>query len=518
VTCPAVRLPTQTQSDHRRPGIFPGRRFASAAAVACVAAAGAVAPPARAAADQAVVSATIFPGTAGSVSSQQVMLSTLDTCDPYQGPSSIALLPSSNQQPISQPAWTLGTILTCGLQIPSGDVNAVQVVAFSGSYESPLSNAQIFDSDQYPGTDGALPTIYVDGGEDQTTYVRPPMSTTDQNAVDSVTEQGDPISVIVFENQPPLVVTTAQSPVAGSQEATEQVTLGATVTAADGTAIPSSALTFSWTVNNAQPLSGPAPVATVGPGVTPVTVQVYDSSTGAGGTATFDITYDPQPSPTPTTNTGPGAGTSKQGHPTGTTKLTGGGKLDHAGTNRGTGTRHTGPHSKTSTHSGTTPAQTSPTPPPANTPPATSPVSPPVAPPTIQTTTVTTPSQTPTPSNPGLTVDTNPTKAPPTTAPPAKAPQHADTHAPTRHSAAQPGASQRLVTGRLVADVRALPEGASPLVHPIAAQAATSRLVHAAGDGTSAPTWAYATLAGLLLLGGGALYERRGRRGRTLHR
>ena len=117
--------------------------------------------------------------------------------------------------------------------------------------------------DQYPGTDGALPTIYVDGGEDQTTYVRPPMSPTDTNADDSVTEQGDPVSVVVFENQPPLAVTPTQSPVAGSQGTTEQVTLGATVTAVDGTAVPTSALTFSWIVGSATPLSGPAPVATV---------------------------------------------------------------------------------------------------------------------------------------------------------------------------------------------------------------------------------------------------------------
>jgi hypothetical protein len=55
-------------------------------------------------------------------------------------------------------------------------------------------------------------------------------------------------------------------------------------------------------------------------------------------------------------------------------------------------------------------------------------------------------------------------------------------------------------------------------VHPIAAQAAAPALVHAASDSTSAPTWAYATLAVLVLLAGGALYERRGRRGRTLHR
>jgi hypothetical protein len=55
-------------------------------------------------------------------------------------------------------------------------------------------------------------------------------------------------------------------------------------------------------------------------------------------------------------------------------------------------------------------------------------------------------------------------------------------------------------------------------VHPIAAQTAAPSLVHAAGDSMSAPTWVYATLAVLGLLAGGAVYERHGRRGRTLHR
>ena len=207
VTCPAVRLPKQTKSDHRRPGIFPGRRFALATVVACAArrrrgAAGDARRP-----NQTVVSATIFPGTAGSVSSQQVMLSTLNTCGHVRRvrARSRCSRTARTSKPISQPAWTLGTVLTCGLQIPSGDVNAVQVVRFTGAYETPLSNAQIFDTGQYPGTDGALPTIYVDGNEDQTTYVRPPLSPTDANAADSVTQQGDPVSLVVYENQPPLV-------------------------------------------------------------------------------------------------------------------------------------------------------------------------------------------------------------------------------------------------------------------------------------------------------------------------
>jgi hypothetical protein len=510
VTCPAVRLPSQKQSDHRRPGIFPGRRFALATALACAAiAGGALLPPTAAAdqtADQTVVSATIFPGAQGSPSSQQLTLSTLNTVGNYTGPPSIAMQSTGGALPpqsISQPAWTLGTVLTLGLDIPQADVTAVQVVRFDGGYETPLSNAQIFDSDQYPGSDGALPTIYHDGGEDQTTYVRPPFSATDANAADNVTQQGDPISLIVYENQPPLVVTPSQTPVAGKQGTTAPFTLGAAVTTADGTAVPSSALTFSWTVGGTQQLSGPAPVTTVPSGVTPVTVQVYDQATGAGGTATFDITYNPPASP-PTPKPGQGAGKHPKGKPTGQShgKLNGGGGLEHAGTHKGASTVHARRRSKTPTRPGTTSPPVS-SPPPASPPPATSP--PPAAPPPIQTTTVTTPTTT---TTPGLSVDTSPTKAPP----------HPRTHAPKRRSAAQPGTAQRLVTGRVVADVQTLPAGASPLVHPIAAQAAAPALVHTAGDSMSAPAWVYATLAVLALLAGGAVYERRGGRGRTLHR
>jgi hypothetical protein len=501
VTCPAVNVPKQTKSDHRRSGIFPRRRFALAAAIACVAAAGGGVLPATAAADQTVVSATIFPGSQGNASSAQVMLSTLNTCGDYAGPGSITMQSASGTLPpqgISEPAWTLGTVLTCGLQIPSADVTAVQVVRFNGAYETPLSNAQIFDTAQYPGSEGALPTIYVDGNENQTTYIRPPLSPSDANADDNVTQQGDPVSLIVYENQPPLVVTASASPVAGSQGSTGQFTVSATVTTADGAAVPSTALTFSWTVDGSTQLSGPTPVATVDAGVTPVTVQAYDQATGTGGTYTFDITYNPQPG-SPVTKKQPGAGNNRKGSSTGTTKLRHGRALDHAGTHKGAGRTRSQRHSTSQSSTATTPV-TNTTSPATQTPPPTQT--------TTQTTTVTTPTTTTTTTTSGLTVDTTPTKTP----------QHKRTHTAKRRSTAQPGTHARLVTGRLVADVQALPESESPLVHPIAAQAAAPSLVHAADDGTSAPTWAYATLAVLALLGGGALYERRGRRGRTLHR
>ncbi|MFZ0384292.1 MAG: hypothetical protein WAL22_01385 [Solirubrobacteraceae bacterium] len=491
----------RTQSDHRRSGGFPGRRLALATTIACVVAVGGALLPATAAADQTVVSATIFPGSQGNASDAQVMLSTLNTCGNYTGPGSITMQSPSGVLPpqgISEPAWTLGTVLTCGLQIPSTDVTAVQVVRFTGAYETPLANVQIFDPAQYPGSAGALPTIYVDGTENQTTYIRPPLSPSDPNADDNVTQQGDPVSLIVYENQQPLVVSASSSPVAGSQESTGRFTLSATVTTADGAAVPSTALTFSWTVDGSTQLGGPTPVATVDAGVTPVTVQAYDPATGTGGTYTFDITYNPQPG-APATKKQPGAGNHKKGGSTGTTKLRGSRGLDHAGTHKGAGRTRSQRHSTSQSSTATTPVTNPMSPPATQTPTPTQT--------TNQTTTVTTPSPTPT-TTPGLTVDRTPTKTP----------LDKRAHAPRRRSTAQPGVSERRVTGRLVADVQALPESKSPLVHPIAAQAAAPSLVHAASDGTSAPTWAYATLAVLVLLAGGALYERRGRRGRTLHR
>jgi hypothetical protein len=523
VTCPAVRLPQQTKSSHRRSGIFPGRRFALAAVLACVAAAGGGVLPATAAADQnqTVVSATVFPGTAGNYSIQPIPLSKLaGSCPTYDGP--LWTFPDGQGPLATATAWSLGDVITCGLGTTQSNVTAVKV--FNGdanSYESTLLQNQVFNPDTYPS--GALPLISIDGSITNggaVTYTRPPADPSDQAQSDQFTEDGTtPVSIDVYENQLPLQVTAAPpAPVSGSATASsEEVTLAATVTTADGAAIDPSQLTWNWSFGGSPLESAATPTVSIGAGDSELaSVIVTDQATGAGGTATVDVAYNPSPPDTPpTTNPTPGAGNSNQGAPTGQnngkknsngktkTKLHHGRDLDHAGTNKGGSTGHAQRGSNTSSHVGTTsppvtstPAASTPTP--TTPPPATS--VPPAVPPTIQTTTTTT--------GPGLTVDRSPTKTPP----------HPRHHVPKRRSTARPGASQRLVTGRLVADVQALPEGESPLVHPIAAQAAAPALVHAAGNSISAPTWAYATLAVLALLGGGALYERRGRRGRTLHR
>jgi len=515
VTCPAVRLPKQTNSDHRRSGIFPGRRFALAAAIACVAAAGGGVLPATAAADQnqTVVSATVFPGTAGNYSIQPIPLSKLaGACPTYDGP--LWTFPDGQGPLATATAWSLGDVITCGLGTTQSNVLAVKV--FNGdanSYESTLLQNQVFNPDTYPS--GALPLISIDGSMTNggaVTYTRPPTGPSDQAQSDQFTEVGTtPVSIDVYENQLPLEVTAQPpAPVPGSSTASsEEVTLAATVTTADGAAIVPSQLTWNWSFGGSPVESAATPTVSIGAGDSELaSVIVTDQATGTGGTATFDVAYNPSPPATPpTTNPTTGAGNSNQGGQTGqhngkknshAQKLNHGPGLVHAGTHKGASTTRSEPHSTATSHTNTT------TSPPATTPPRATQT-------TTPTTTVTAPPPTPTPTTTptsGLTVDTTPTKAP----------QHKRTRAPRRRSTGQPGASQRLVTGRLVADVQALPEGESPLVHPIAAQAAAPALVHAAGNSISAPTWAYATLAVLALLGGGALFERRGRSGPTLHR
>jgi hypothetical protein len=499
----------RTQSDHRRSGGFPGRRSALATTIACVVAVGGALLPATAAADQAVVSATIFPGTAGNYSIQPVMLSKLaGSCPTYDGP--LWTFPGGQGPSTTATVWSLGDVITCGLGTTESNVTAVKV--FNGdtnTYEATLAPDQVFNPGTYPS--GALPLISINGSMTSggaVTYTRPPTGPSDPAQSDQFTEDGTtPVSIDVYENQLPLQVTPAPAPVPGSAGASsEEVTLAATVTTPDGAAIDPSQLTWNWSFGGSPVESAATPTVDVRAGDSELaSVIVTDQATGAGGTATFDVAYNPSPgTPTNTTPT-PGAGSGNQGAPTGQPngkkhahgkpqKLNHSGGLDHAGTHRGARTIRSQRHSTRTSHPSTTAS------PPATTPP-------PATQTTNQTTTVTMPPPTPT-TTPGLTVDRTPTKTP----------HHQRAHAPKRRSTAQPGASERRVTGRLVADVQALPESKSPLVHPIVAQAAAPSLVHAASDGTSAPTWAYATLAVLVLLAGGALYERRGRRGRTLHR
>ena len=78
----------------------------------------------------------------------------------------------------------------------------------SQGFEAPLDNADLTDPSRYQDSQApdALPAISVDGSEDQTTYVRPYRGGSDDNARDAVTENGAPITLVVYVNGPPLTV------------------------------------------------------------------------------------------------------------------------------------------------------------------------------------------------------------------------------------------------------------------------------------------------------------------------
>ena len=468
------------------------------AAIGTVAAAACASP---AAADRPVVSATVYAGSGDGISTQSVAQSALESCGNYAGPPSIAMQPSGTQQPIPlQQAWTLGTVVTCGLQVPQQDVTAVQVRRTTGTYETALDAAQIFEPSRYPGTDGALPTIFGDGTENQTTYVRPPTGATDQNAADEVVEQDEPVALTIYERTTPLKVGVTQAGSSSKTSSGERVTLRATVTAADGTTIDPSQLTYDWSINDSPASTAATPTLSVASGTTPVALAISDRSQGTGGTTTIEIDY----SPSKTTHHGHhphGAGSNRHGNNAGATHKphrsdaapTGShsqhrsnSHSDHRHRGSGPGTADTQHQSASDQTRGTT-AQTT----------------------TTETTTVTTARQTTptTTSKSPFTVDHSPTKRP------------SQAHHDRRRTArAQATAGRRLVSGRLVADVQALPQRSSPLVHSTAEQAATPAVVHAPGaTAMSLPSWAYGIAAVLALIGGGALYERRGRRRRSLH-
>ena len=97
-----------------------------------------------------------------------------------------------------------------------------------------MSDPSRYDDSQAPD---ALPVISVNGTEDQTTYVRPFRGGADDNARDEVTQNGAPITLVVYTNGPPLVVNaSAQKLSATATGATMQ--LGATVQTAGGVRIP----------------------------------------------------------------------------------------------------------------------------------------------------------------------------------------------------------------------------------------------------------------------------------------
>jgi hypothetical protein len=430
--------------------------------------------PTAASADQTVVSATIYPSSAGNVSHGSVGLQALEACPEYSGSNPIYLYPPGQPFQLTQTSWSLTTVLSCGLQIPPGDVTNVQIFNPSQGFQVPLSNADLTDPSSYqdPQAPDALPVISVDGTEDQTTYIRPFRGGADANARDEVTETGAPISLVVYANGPPLIVH-ASARILSSTATVTSARLSAAVQTAAGAPVPASALTWNWSFGDGGTSTAAAPRHQFAAGSYEVTVQVSDAGAGTGGTATIQFRTPVEPTSGRTNQTG-GRRRTKSTSPAGTengkhSNHQGGQTGSHPSTGSNAGSPTTTPSTTTTAPSTTT------APPPTTTPPAT----------------------------------TSTAATPPRATAPRRARRSRRRTTPRRTTAPAPAGP--LVTGRLISDVITLPAGASPLVHVTPAAAAAPPQVRQA---TSSRNLAVpgGALAVVLLLGLGAGWELRGRR------
>jgi PKD repeat protein len=383
----------------------------------------------------------------------------------------------------------VATILGC-LQpkISLGDVTGITVLNSDGSAEesqgSQLTPGDLATpSDFQPNTDS--PVVADLGSSFQ--YNRPWRGGSDGNADDQVTSS-DPISIEVFEG-PALTVSATAS--RATVAAGSSLSFSAQVSGNQG-----SALTYDWSFGDNLPDSHAATpsVTYTDAGSYTVTLQVSDANGGGGGstvpitvTGSSGTTPPPGTSSTPNTTSGPtGTGTNPSGGTRGTPDGNGKGNGQQSSSGNG---NHTGKPSQEQTGG---PSPTS-------------------AHAQKQSGSATGP----TGGSGGSSGGTGPggsgsPSAPsPTSSTPQRHPDtggHHATHTRSTSTAAKPG---QLVTGRLVADVTALPAGASPLVQPSPGSAAAAP--SPPRPSASSPLAPVAgCLAIVLLLGLGAGRELRG--------
>ncbi len=480
----------EPRNHNRRPGPLPGRRFGFTLAFALAVA---TSCDATAFADQPVVSATLYPSSQGSVSYPSAGLQALGSCSPYDGSNPVYLYPAGQPYQLTTTAWSLSTVLTCGLHIPLNDLTSVQVLNPGKGFENPLSSADLTDPTQYhdPQSPDALPALSVDGSEDQTTYIRPFQGGSDNNGRDLVTESGSPITLVVYTNGLPLTVN-ASAHTLSSTATTTSAKFDATVHTAGGSPVPATALTWSWSFGDGESATAATPTHSFPAGSYDVAVQVTDASSGEGGTGTIQFTTSANPAPGGQTQGG-GSKSNKSKSHTGTTHGPHG--------NRSAGKPGSGQASGSPT--GSSNAQ------PSNQP--TNPASP------SQPSTPTTPASPTTSTAPAeatTTTTTTTTSSPPSAVGSGSPRRTASNAKPTRKAAPRtppPALAGTLVTGRLISDVAPLPVGSSPLIHLAPAAAAAPPAVQQATRTTSLSALGAALVVGVLL-GLGAWRELGGRR------
>jgi hypothetical protein len=255
-----------------------------------------------------LVQATVYPGD----SSQTADIGAMDNCSTYPTEDdnlglyglngafvSTAYLPSGS-------SWSLSTVLSCGLGIPLGDVTDVVVQRDDGSFEAALSNNALTNASVYqdPGAPTALPVVGANGeAGGNNVYYRPWLGGTDDNIKDQVLPEGGPIQIQVYENEAPLTVTVTPDNTSGTT-----YSFSAQVQEANGTAIPTSQLTWNWSFGDGTASSRSATpnhdYQVTGSRIV-VSVQATDSSIGDSGSGSTILDVN---SGTPASGSNPHSG------------------------------------------------------------------------------------------------------------------------------------------------------------------------------------------------------------------
>lgn len=310
-----ARLRDLRRSASRRPGIFPGRRFALALVIAGVSVA--CSAGAAAANPNLIVQASIHQRN-GAVVPASVTISSLQgnpgQCAPYTGTHQLDLHDAGGGTHTddfgNDAAWSLAAVVGClSTPVPSSAVNGITVVQSNGSPEF-SQYSQLGPSDLTTPSPFADPTqvpvIYTDGTN--ITYDRPWRGQPDDdNAIDQVRES-TPFQIEVYEGAIiPVTVTASEMTVAAGGT----VTFGATVPAANSPGI-SYTWNFGGGAQGSQTASGANTSATFAtPGEYEVGVLAANAAGGGGGAQVLiTVTGPTQTSTTPpgTNTTGPTGG------------------------------------------------------------------------------------------------------------------------------------------------------------------------------------------------------------------
>jgi hypothetical protein len=326
--------------------MLPGRRFALALALGMFLCATGAAG-AGAAQDPTVVTATLYPGSSGSVSTQSVSLSQLQGCPLYTGPYVMTQHGggASSYQATQGATWAMSTVVQCALKQPLNNIERVQVLRPAGGLDTPLSNADLTDpSSQFndPGGPDAAPIVSNAGGDSEA-YFRPVRNASDSNSDDTF-QGSQPVKIDVFTRGATLQV--AVSAQGGDKTASGQ-TYSFTVTSitdSNNNAVSPSSVNYSWDFGDQTPTSSAAaPQHFFDQGNWPVTLTITDQSGGRGGVATVTVAADVSPATGPGDQSGGGQqNTNPDAPPTGPSNGDGQTPGNQSGNHQPTGSNHNG--------------------------------------------------------------------------------------------------------------------------------------------------------------------------------